>query len=90
MGEAKRMAMAGIFGCSGDTMDRIAKALGMTEEELANRGVDLDVLDTARRVVEQGLDIGAVEGLGWPPGFRDAVAIAAGNLQITSLDSGDD
>ena len=91
MGEAKRMAMAGIFGCSGDTMGRIAKALAMTKEELANSGLDLDMLDEARAIVEQGL---AIDGLAvrarWPPGFLDAVAIAAGNLQMTTGQSNDE
>lgn len=83
MGEAKRIPMTGIFGCPRDTMDRIAKALAMTNDELAKSGLDLDVLDMARAIVEQGLDVEGLDVLEWwPPGFLDAVAIAAGNLQI--------
>jgi hypothetical protein len=76
--------VTGSFGCSRETMGRIARTLGMTSEELARSGLDLDVLDAARWVVEQGIEI---EGLDvrkwWPPGFRDCVAIATGNLQVT-------
>jgi hypothetical protein len=88
MDEAKR-TMTGSFGCSRDTMGRIAKTLAMTNEELAGSGLDLEVLDMARWAIEQGIDI---EGLDvaewWPPGFLDAVAVAAGNFQITDSGKG--
>lgn len=70
--------MMGGFGCSRETMDRIAKALGMSAEELARTGLDLDVLDTARGCFNQGVDVEDIKSLEWwPPGFIDAVAIAA-------------
>jgi hypothetical protein len=83
MDEAKRTVTGG-FGCSGETMSRIAKTLAMTDEQLARSGLDLDVLDAARWVVERGNEIdGLAIRAWWPPGFLDAVAIAAGDLEIT-------
>lgn len=71
------------YGCSRETMDRIAKALDMTSDELAMSGLDMDVLDTARALVEQGITVADLKGLEWwAPGFLDAVAIAASNLQF--------
>jgi hypothetical protein len=65
----------GAFGCSRETMDRIAEVLGVTNQHLARSGLDLDVLQTARWLVQRET--------GCPEGFLDAVLIAAKNLTIT-------
>ena len=72
--------MTGEFGCSREATRQIAQALGMTEEEMRRSGLDLDVLDMARWVVERIESLGAPP---LPPGFRKAVAIAVDALEIS-------
>jgi hypothetical protein len=64
------------FGCPREAMDRIAAALGMSNEQLARSGLALDVLHSARWLMESEDQY---------PGFLDEVMIAAKNLQIGSV-----
>jgi hypothetical protein len=90
--------MTTVFGCPREAMDRIAAALRMSNEQLARSGLDLDVLDCARWLVEDGIKAETPEQVrasGIPPvvhladeypGFLDAVVIAAKNLHIEAED----
>jgi hypothetical protein len=88
-GKFKMTIKTRTFGCSREAMDRIAEVFGMTNEQLARSGMDLDVMDTARWLVEHGIDgPDQVEAsLGprparYPARFLEAVVIAANDLTI--------
>jgi len=78
------------FGCPQEVMDRIAEALEMSSEQLERTGLDFEVLDSARWLVEQGIKVETAEQVrasGAPiihgyRGFLEAVVIAAKNLQM--------
>jgi hypothetical protein len=72
----------------GSTMDRIAAVMGMSTDDLARNGLDLDVLDNARWLIDNGIDLTdrtAVEKIlsADSPGFIDAVLIAANEGEFT-------
>jgi hypothetical protein len=69
-------------GCSAATMDQIAEALGTTKQKIERTGVDMTVLETAARLVEQQFDPESLEAIDelrakYHGQFVDAVIIAA-------------
>ena len=75
------------FGCDSATMNEIAELLEMTLEQMEHAGLDLDVLDAARLWRTKGEE--AVKDLleaPWAPArFREAVALAERNLDISEI-----
>ena len=72
----------------GSTMDRIAAVMGMSTDDLARNGLDLDVFHNARWLIDNGIDLTdrtAVEKIlsADSPGFIDAVLIAANEGEFT-------
>ena len=72
----------------GSTMDRIAAIMGMSTDDLARNGLDLDVFDNARWLIDNGIDLTdrtAVEKIlsADSPGFIDSVLIAANECEFT-------
>ena len=50
-------ALGGEFGCSKATMAAIYDLLDITESNMVLHGMDLDLCDDARRLIEHGIDL---------------------------------
>ena len=75
------------------TEDQLAELLGMTKRQMLRGGYDLDLVDAARWLIENKVDLDnrdAIVAMAqpgaaalYPPGFLDAAVTVARNLTLT-------
>jgi hypothetical protein len=76
-------------GWSSEAEDQIAAALEMSKDAIARTGIDLDICDSARWLIDKGVDLNDRAAVERAPGptrdtrFREAVLIAALNMSLS-------